>query len=424
MISDISRKSPNLWHLPEDWKISHADSLCSKITKGTTPPKSEITADKTIPFVRVNNLRTDGGIGVKANLIFVTKKAHSTLLARSIAFPGDILMNIVGPPLGQTIVLDNQYLEYNMNQAVLIYRPIPEKINRDFFYYYLISEHSQEWLQSRAKKTSGQQNLTIALCKELPVPIPPITEQKKIAQIISSWSKAIEIAENLIQNSKTKKNALMQKLLTGKNRFSEFSGTWEKIPLSKLISEVKRPVVWDDNTQYSLLSVKRRSEGIILREKLYGHQILTKNMSTVESGDFLISKMQVVHGAMALVSKKFHKHHISGSYICLRAKDPGKIDMEFFSWYCKQKIMYHKAFLCSYGVHIEKMTFDFPLFLHVEIEIPPSIKEQRMIVCALDAAENEVFIHQEKLALLKQEKKSLMQKLLTGKVRVRLKEQE
>jgi len=68
------------------------------------------------------------------------------------------------------------------------------------------------------KKTSGQQNLTIELCKELPLPLPSYPEQQKIAQILSTWDKAIEKLEALIAAKQKRKNALMQQLLTGKKR--------------------------------------------------------------------------------------------------------------------------------------------------------------------------------------------------------------
>ncbi len=97
-----------------------------------------------------------------------------------------------------------------------------------------------------------------------------------------------------------------------------------------------------------------------------------------------------------------------------------KIDIAFFSWFSKQKIMYHKAFLCSYGVHIEKMTFNFNMFIKEKVVIPASLEEQKKISTILSTAEQEISALQKKLSALKQEKKALMQQLLTGKRRVKV----
>jgi type I restriction enzyme S subunit len=86
--------------------------------------------------------------------------------------------------------------------------------------------------------------------------------------------------------------------------------------------------------------------------------------------------------------------------------------------------MYHKAFLCSYGVHIEKMTFNFKLFLKEKILVPVSIEEQQKIAAVLSTADQEISSLQKKLDALRQEKKALMQQLLTGKRRVKIDNKE
>ena len=265
--------------------------------------------------------------------------------------------------------------------------------------------------------------------KEFPVDLPPLPEQRKIAKILSTWDKAITTAEMLIETSKQQKKALMQQLLTGKKRLvnpetgKAFEGEWVQEEIGNLLKEVKRPVEWDDDTDYHLLSVKRRSEGIVLREVLNGHKILTKKMNLAKEGDFLISKMQVVHGASGLVTSKFDNCHISGSYISLVPKDSDLLDIEFFSWLSKQKKMYHQAFLCSYGVHIEKMTFNFKLYLKEKITLPSNVSEQQKIASVLTAADKEIEVLEAKLSHFKQEKKALMQQLLTGKRRVKVNEE-
>ncbi|HNC85756.1 MAG TPA: restriction endonuclease subunit S, partial [Agitococcus sp.] len=205
--------------IPNDWAVKKADELCSKITKGTTPPKEDIVNNSHIPFLRVNNLTFDGVLDVNSGFIFVSEAAHRSVLSRSIAYKNDILMNIVGPPLGKTALLNDNFDEYNLNQAIVIYRVSSVDVARLFFFFFLKSVIAQNWLQSHSKKTSGQQNLTIEVCKNLPIPIPPLPEQIKIAEILSTWDNAINTVQKLLTNSQQQKKALMQQLLTGKKRF-------------------------------------------------------------------------------------------------------------------------------------------------------------------------------------------------------------
>jgi type I restriction enzyme S subunit len=401
------------------WNWLAADSVCTKITKGTTPPKSDVSTTGTVPFIRVNNLTTGGSRSLAGDIIYVNEATHRTLLGRSVALPGDILMNIVGPPLGKVIKLNGEFPEYNLNQAILIYRSHPERINRDFFYYYLTSEVAQQWFEVRAKKTSGQKNLTIELCKQLPLPCPPLPEQKKIADIVSTWDRAIETTEKLLANAEAQKRALMQQLLTGRKRLPEFAlKNWQRVKLGSLLKEVRRAVEWSDDELYSLLSLRRRSGGLFLREKLLGHDILTKGMKTTKEGDFLISKMQVVHGAMGMTSPEFNEMHISNSYISLVARDKDKIDIRFFDWLSRMPLMYRMAYLSSYGVHIEKMTFNLDWFLGEKISLPSTVAEQSRIADILDTSEKVVAALAAKKAKLAAEKRALIQQLLSGKRRV------
>ena len=112
--------------------------------------------------------------------------------------------------------------------------------------------------------------------------------------------------------------------------------------------------------------------------------------------------------------------HISGSYIALVASNNNELDIRFFDWLSRTPFFYHQTYLSSYGVHIEKMTFNLRDFLKQKIRIPNSTDEQAKIVSILEAAESEIKLYQEKVEILKQQKKGLMQRLLTGQVRVKV----
>ncbi len=255
--------------------------------------------------------------------------------------------------------------------------------------------------------------------KEFKIPLPPLPEQKAIAQVLSTADAAIHTTEKLIAQKELRKKWLMQNLLTGKMRLKGFGGEWKEYPFEKILKVVKRPVKWDDNELYKLISVRRRSGGIFFREALYGHQIKVKDLRDAEVGDFLFSKMQIVHGASALVTKEYNGAKISGSYIAAVAKDSKLLNMEFFNWYSQLPYFYHQALISSYGVHIEKMTFDFDTFLQLEMKLP-TFEEQTAIAQVLQAADKEISLLKAKAEKLREQKNGLMQVLLTGKVRLKI----
>ena len=252
------------------------------------------------------------------------------------------------------------------------------------------------------------------------IPLPPLPEQKAIAQVLSTADAAIHTTEKLIAQKELRKKWLMQQLLTGKKRLKGFSGEWKEYSYEKILKVVKRNFDWNENELYKLISVRRRSGGIFYREALYGHQILVKTLRTANEGDFLFSKMQILHGASALVTKEFDGAKISGSYIAVVPKDKKQLNMEFFQWYSQTPYFYHQTYISSYGVHIEKMTFDFDTFLQLEMKLP-SIEEQTAIAQVLQAADKEISLLKAKAEKLREQKKGLMQQLLTGKVRLKIK---
>jgi type I restriction enzyme S subunit len=99
------------------------------------------------------------------------------------------------------------------------------------------------------------------------------------------------------------------------------------------------------------------------------------------------------------------------------AKDKKQLNMEFFQWYSQVPYFYHQTYISSYGVHIEKMTFDFETFLQLEMKLP-DLEEQTAIAQVLQTADNEIQLLKAKTDKLREQKKGMMQVLLTGKKRL------
>jgi type I restriction enzyme S subunit len=168
------------FELPDGWSWVRAEAICGFITKGTTPPSTAMSQDDgEIPYIKVYNLTFDGILDFTVDPTFVSRATHDGFLARSKVFPGDVLMNIVGPPLGKVSIVPGERAEWNINQAIAVFRPI-STVSAAFLAKWLSTDVLTRWAVSRSKATAGQSNLTLEICRDLPVPICSANEQHEI----------------------------------------------------------------------------------------------------------------------------------------------------------------------------------------------------------------------------------------------------
>ena len=166
--------------LPAGWIWASAEQLSTFISKGTTPSASKLfDTSGDVQFLKVYNLTFDGSLNHTHKAAFVSRATHDGELLRSQVLAGDVLINIVGPPLGQVSVVPQTMAEANMNQAIARFRPVPP-LSTKFFAHALMTESIMSWAIRKAKTTAGQTNLTLDLCRRLPIPLPPIAEQSRI----------------------------------------------------------------------------------------------------------------------------------------------------------------------------------------------------------------------------------------------------
>ena len=208
----VQPDTTGLPELPQGWVWASGEQLCEFITKGTTPPKElDPRGQKTIPFLRVTNL-TDRGELDLSDGVFVSVETHRGFLARSAVYPNDVLMNIVGPPLGQVAVVPPTFAEWNINQAIAIFRAV-EGVLPSFICRFLLSPVAQQWLKARSKTTAGQTNLTLEVCRSLPFPLPPKDEQQALLGSIETAMKALASQEQAIDHALQQSPAQRQNIL-------------------------------------------------------------------------------------------------------------------------------------------------------------------------------------------------------------------
>jgi type I restriction enzyme S subunit len=212
-LEPASPDKSNLVQLPTGWEWARAEQLCDFITKGTTPAASKLFDDSgEVPYIKVYNLTNRGTLDFSMNPTFIARATHEGELARSRVFPDDVLMNIVGPPLGKVSIVPSTHPEWNVNQAIAIFRAMPS-FNNKFLSYCLLTESVLTWAVRRSKATAGQFNLTLEICRDLPLPVPPANEQRRIVNELERRLSVLEELEMQTKLDLTRAERLRQSIL-------------------------------------------------------------------------------------------------------------------------------------------------------------------------------------------------------------------
>ncbi|CAM8636998.1 RMtype1_S_SonII-TRD2-CR2_like domain containing protein [Comamonadaceae bacterium] len=212
-VEPLPAELKDLSPLPDGWIWASIDQLSDFITKGTTPAATKLfDGSGDVQFLKVYNLTFDGSLNHTHKPAYVSRATHKDELARSQVFPGDVLINIVGPPLGQVSVVPARVEEANINQAIARIRPI-KPLSSDFISIALMCDGIMRWAIRRGKTTAGQANLTLELCRALPVPVPPLAEQARIVAEVDRHLSIIREVEAEVDANLQRAQALRQATL-------------------------------------------------------------------------------------------------------------------------------------------------------------------------------------------------------------------
>ena len=192
-----------------NWYKTKARFLCHHITKGTTPKVMTETGD--VPYLKVYNI-INNKIDFKYKPQFVSNEVHNNFLTRSKVYPNDVLMNIVGPPLGKIAIVPNDYMEWNINQAIAFFRPIKYLIS-EFLYLVLCCENTLLDVLPDTKGIVGQSNISLEQCRDLIIPLPPLEEQKEIVRQVKILFERLDKIEENYKKAKQYTDKITQSIL-------------------------------------------------------------------------------------------------------------------------------------------------------------------------------------------------------------------
>lgn len=341
--------------------------------------------------------------------------------------------------VGMTSVLLDDVEDLYLNSFCFGYRLSDFKKLVPKYAVYALRSSEVRADMTKLAQGSTRFNISKAGVLQIEVKLPPISEQLRIAEILSSWDRAIEVTTKLLANSRKQWQALIgatlhlpsanpdsdtpadnggfpQSVQPGIPTLPPVPTGWRRVHLGDHLHEVRRPVALVDDSRYTLVTVKRSRGGVLQRAVLLGSEVKTPTQFFVQADDFLISKRQIVHGACGLVPQELHGAVVSNEYAVLNSD--GEIDLRFLRYLSETRYFQQTCFHSSIGVHVEKMIFKTERWFAWPINIPP-IAEQQRIAEILDIASLEVISIANQLDALKREKIALMDQLLTGKRRVK-----
>lgn len=267
-----------------------------------------------------------------------------------------------------------------------------------------------------------------------PFNIPPLSEQKRIVKILSTWDKAISVTEKLLANSQQQKKALMQQLLTGKKRLLDengvrFSGDWGKFTLSHF-GKCIRGVSYkpeniceneSDNTIRLLRSTNIQNGELNDKDLIILPKKLVKPMQVLMDGDLAIC---MANGSKSLVGKSAPYKPNDADYtvgaFCALFRPLKSVSSSFVKFLFESNQYQSQLLVILAGSSINNLKGSD--IESINIDAPLHYKEQQKIAAVLSAADAEISTLEKKLACLRDEKKALMQQLLTGKRRVKVDE--
>ena len=404
--------------VPKGWEYSTLESLCepsAPITYGVLKP-GDYFADG-VPLLQIKDLLSD--LSEPQYLHRISPELDEQY-RRSRIKTNDILISLVGT-VGRIGIVPEQLNNANIHRNLGRIRTE----SFEFLVHYLHSDIAKNRF-GISSSGSSQSALNLTVLRSLKVPVPPFPEQQKIAKILSTWDKAISTTERLIENSTQQKSALMQQLLTGKQRLLDesgqrFAGEWEEYKLGE-ITDFIRDGTHGTHKRYEsgvpMLSAKNITkentvdfdDAPYISEEDY-NKIHARY--TIKSGDILLTVVGTL-GRVALVPEELaEKFTLQRSVAIIRVAKGvcNQFLMQLFSSSDFTHLLHRKSnSTAQAGVYLGELG-------KLKILLP-SFEEQQKIATVLTNADKEIELLEQQLADLQQEKKALMQVLLTGKKRV------
>ena len=394
-------KNTKLGILPSDWEVCTLEELVS-IQSGNSPKKYEFSKSGKYPYIKVEDMNNCFRYQFESR--FYTENKNNLVKKGSVLFPkrGAAILN-------NKIRISG--CELHMDSNMMALTVISPKIDSDFLFELIIKAKLL-----KIADTSTIPQINNKHINPYKIPLPPLKEQQKIAQILSKWDEAIESTQNFIEKLQLRRKGLMQELLSGKKRLVGFREEWKKMSIGDVATQFTGKNKEDEDIE--VLSCTKY-DGLVPSLQYFGRKVYGDDLSKykiVPRGYFAYATNHIEEGSIGY-QDIWDKGLVSPMYTVF--KTDSRIDDSFFFRLLKTDRMIYSYQSNMSGSIARRGGLRWSVFETLIIKIP-SYEEQVSIADFFNKVDEEIKTASKQLESLKQQKRGLMQQLLTGKKRVKI----
>ena len=396
--------------LPADWDLHMLGECLSRVEKPVE--------------VKPNELYTQIGIRSHGKGIFYKEPVTGSALGNKAVFwiePDCFIVNIVfawEQAIGKTTQSEVGMIG---SHRFPMYRPVNDRVDIDYLISYFLTKRGTDILEAASPGGAGR-NKTLGQERFLKskIVLPPIEEQKKIAAILTTQDRVIELKEKRLAEKQRQKKYLMQQLLTGKKRLPGFSGEWKNIKLCEVLSERKEKNV-EQNLRICSVAVQK---GVVDQVEHLGRSYAandTSNYSVAHYGDIIYTKSPTGDFLYGIVKQNLLQETVAVSPL-YGVFTPLTFGLGYFLHTYFQSAICARNYLLPIVQKGAKNTINITndTFISSKLYLPLDVEEQKAIADTFIAADREIDLLRQDIEQEKQKKKALMQLLLAGIVRVKI----
>lgn len=380
--------------IPDKWSIKKISEIAI-VTMGASPSSNSYNEEKRgLPLIQGNADCINRKTNPRVYTTEITKECEV----------GDIIMT-VRAPVGAISKSEHNAC---IGRGVCA---IKSRIDNEFLYQVLIY-HENSW--GKLSQGSTFEAISGSDIKSFSILVPPLEEQEKIAEILSTWDLAIEKQEQLVEKKKEFKKGLMQRLLSGEVRFKDFNDEWKTYRINKLTTQIIKK---NKENKISLVLSVTNKRGFITQEEQFEKQVASKDLSNykiITKGEFAYNPSRINVGSIDLL-RTFEEGLLSPMYVIFKCNE--RLLSEYLLYWMNTNTFINQMKKYLSGSVRETLCFEDMGLMKIKL---PTIDEQKAIVNVLDIADKEIELLEKELEALKLQKKGLMQRLLTGEVRFKV----
>ncbi len=412
--------------IPVDWRAEQLGNLCVEGPEyGANVPGIEFREG--LPrYIRITDVNDDGTLSPLEKKSINREEAQPYLLKL-----GDIIFARSGATVGKTYLYKTHDGSCAFAGYTIRFKPARQLLLSEFLFQFTHSNFYYQWVKNMLR-AGAQPNINGSEYASLFLPLPSIQEQKKIVEILSAADDALDRARAVIEKTKELKKGLMQTLLTrgiGHKKFKktpigEIPEEWEIAPISGLciINPSKTEIGHSENaTKVSFIrmeNIREDASGISeIQEGKLGN-FINKGYTYFREGDLLFAKITpcMENGKVALARNLQGGIGFGSTEFHVLRPDPDEVSSQYLFYWISQKSFRELAarhFRGSAGQQRVQRDFFDDAFIPT-----PSLSEQKKIAEILTSVDLKIEKEEMACKILEEQKKALMQNLLSGKVRV------